>query len=87
MSQPNQPIPCPPWCLADHEEQQYHERRTLGQPYAEVEALLIRRPGFDTVKWVYCKPEDPEYLLTPSEAREVAYGLLQAAAILDAEPI
>lgn len=87
MTQPNQPIPCPPWCLTDHTESGYHARRTLGQTYAEVEALLMPRPGFESVKWVYCKVEDPEYLFTPNEAREVAYALLQAAAILDAEPL
>lgn len=91
MFQRNQQQPsiaCPTWCCTNHEDgSEFHERRTLGQPYAEVAALVMPRPGFETVKWIFAQLEDPEALLTPSEAREIAYALLQAAAILDAEPI
>lgn len=80
-------IPCPSWCLTNHDDgSEFHERRTLGQSYAEVDALVMQRPGFETVKWIFAELEDPEHLLTPNEAREIAYGLLQAAAILDSTP-
>lgn len=90
MSKANQPIPCQvPWCLADHTDRSAHERQTLDQEFAEVAAELTRRPAIDGDRgpWIRAEINDPENLLSPAEARTIAYALLQAAAILETTPV